>query len=130
MFHSFYDADKYKRILKTCQLKKDLKLFENGDLTIIGEKGMSLSGGQRARIGLARALYEDADILLLDDPLGAVDADVKKKILSSLLEIKNKTIVLVTHSVEVLDKVDRIIVFEKGSIIENDSFQNLSSRES
>mgnify|MGYP002368065753 CR=1 FL=1 len=66
-------------------MKKDLKLFEHGDLTMIGEKGMSLSGGQRAWIGLAWALYSDDEILLLDDPLGAVDADVRAKILKHLI---------------------------------------------
>jgi len=92
---------------------------------MIGEKGMSLSGGQRAWIGLAWALYSDDEILLLDDPLGAVDADVRAKILKHLIEMKTKTRILVTHSVEVLDKSDRVIVFDKGEIVENASYHEL-----
>ena len=61
-----------------CLLIKDLKSLENGENTLIGDKGVNLSGGQRARISLARALYSDADIYLLDDPLSAVDANVGK----------------------------------------------------
>ena len=58
--------------------KKDLKSLSHGENTIIGDKGVNLSGGQRARVGLARALYSDAHIYLLDDPLSAVDANVAK----------------------------------------------------
>lgn len=68
------DKSKYKSVIHACSLKKDLELFSHGDQTIIGDRGINLSGGQKQRVQLARALYQDADIYLLDDPFSAVDA--------------------------------------------------------
>jgi ABC-type bacteriocin/lantibiotic exporter with double-glycine peptidase domain len=68
------DSDRYKRTLKACALEKDLEGFPYGDLTEIGERGINMSGGQKQRLQLARAVYQDADVYLLDDPLSAVDA--------------------------------------------------------
>lgn len=68
------DKVKYKNVIHACSLKKDLELFSHGDQTIIGDRGINLSGGQKQRVQLARALYQDADIYLLDDPFSAVDA--------------------------------------------------------
>lgn len=65
---------KYKNVIHACSLKKDLELLLHGDKTIIGDRGINLSGGQKQRVQLARALYQDADIYLLDDPFSAVDA--------------------------------------------------------
>ena len=76
VFNQPYDESKYQEIINVCSLKDDLHLLSNGDQTEIGENGLNLSGGQKQRIALARALYFDADILLLDDPLSAVDAHV------------------------------------------------------
>ncbi len=67
-------------MLKSCQLIADLRSFSAGDLTVIGEKGVNLSGGQKVRVSLARALYTEADIYLFDDPLAAVDPIVARKI--------------------------------------------------
>lgn len=74
LFGDEMDKAKYKNVLQACALKKDLGLFSHGDQTIIGERGINLSGGQKQRVQLARALYQDADIYLLDDPFSAVDA--------------------------------------------------------
>jgi ABC-type multidrug transport system fused ATPase/permease subunit len=74
LFGNPYDREKYERIIQACTLNKDLELFGNGDLTEIGERGINLSGGQKQRIQIARSMYEDADIYLLDDPFSAVDA--------------------------------------------------------
>lgn len=74
LFGNPMDKPKYKSVLHACSLKKDLELFSHGDQTIIGDRGINLSGGQKQRIQLARALYQDADIYLLDDPFSAVDA--------------------------------------------------------
>ena len=78
VFGSKYDEQKYNKVVKVCALERDFKLFPYGDKTLVGERGVSLSGGQKARITLARALYHEADIYLLDDPLSAVDANVAK----------------------------------------------------
>jgi ABC-type multidrug transport system fused ATPase/permease subunit len=74
LFGSEMDREKYERVLEACSLKKDLEVLPFGDQTIIGEKGINLSGGQKQRVQIARALYQDADIYLLDDPFSAVDA--------------------------------------------------------
>lgn len=74
MFGSPLDNQRYQQTLEKCSLLKDLKLLPYGDLTEIGERGVNLSGGQKQRIQLARELYHDADVYLLDDPFSAVDA--------------------------------------------------------
>jgi ATP-binding cassette subfamily C (CFTR/MRP) protein 2 len=74
LFGSVMDQLRYESVLLACGLKKDLELFAFGDQTVIGERGINLSGGQKQRIQLARALYQNADIYLLDDPFSAVDA--------------------------------------------------------
>ena len=74
LFGSRLDHQRYQETIEKCSLVKDLELLPYGDLTEIGERGVNLSGGQKQRIQLARALYQDADIYLLDDPFSAVDA--------------------------------------------------------
>jgi len=74
LFGSAMDELRYQETLGRCSLVKDLQLLPYGDMTVIGERGVNLSGGQKQRVQLARALYQDADIYLLDDPFSAVDA--------------------------------------------------------
>lgn len=80
VFGSEFNKERYENALELCLLTPDLRQFANGDMTIVGDNGSTLSGGQRARVALARAVYADADIYLLDDPLSAVDAHVGKKL--------------------------------------------------
>ena len=89
-----------------------------GDATEIGEKGINLSGGQKARISLARAVYANVDIVLMDDPISALDANVRKKIFQQVFQgmLKEKTRVLVTHAVDFLHLADRIVVLKEGWI--------------
>ena len=75
-----FDEAKFKAVITACQLTKDLELFARREATVIGERGINISGGQKARISLARAVYSDADIFLFDDPLSAVDPEVANKI--------------------------------------------------
>ena len=88
VFNQLYDNTKYQEIINACSLKDDLSILSNGDQTEIGENGLNLSGGQKQRISLARALYFDADILLLDDPLSAVDAHVGHHIFDHVISKK------------------------------------------
>ena len=89
-----------------------------GDFTQIGEKGINLSGGQKARLGLARAVYQDKDIYLLDDPISALDAHVRKNIINNVINgvMANKTRVLVTHAIDFIHLADHIIMMDKGKI--------------
>ena len=109
---------KYAETISICQLKRDLEILPSGDQTEIGEKGINLSGGQKARIGLARAVYADRDLFLMDDPLSALDANVKKQIFKKvfLSKLAQKTRVLVTHAVEFLHLADSIIYLKDGKI--------------
>ena len=85
---------------------------------MVGERGITLSGGQKARLALARALYFDADIYLLDDPISAVDSKVAKKIYENvIMQMKGrKTIILVTHQISYLYGCDQVIIMEDGRI--------------
>ena len=73
LFGSEYDDDRYRCVVRACALEADLKQLRDGDRTDIGEKGVNLSGGQQQRVSLARAAYSKSDIVILDDPLSAVD---------------------------------------------------------
>ncbi|KAF5283707.1 hypothetical protein FQR65_LT13742 [Abscondita terminalis] len=124
-----WQKTKYDTVVKKCSLERDLELFPYGDRTIVGERGVSLSGGQRTRINLARAIYKDADIYLLDDPLSAVDTHVGKELFEKCIKeyLKEKTIILVTHQVQHLKEVDRIIILENGKIKIEGTYQELQS---
>ena len=108
----------YKEVLYVCALHKDLINLENGDLTEVGEKGVTLSGGQRARISLARALYSEADIFLLDDPLSAIDAKVVRHVFNKAIKekMKGKCVILVTHQVQFIEEVDEVVMLNNGTI--------------
>ncbi|KAL1741080.1 hypothetical protein HDZ31DRAFT_46206, partial [Schizophyllum fasciatum] len=102
LFGAPWDEDRYKKVLSQCALERDLQLFDAGDNTEVGEKGLTLSGGQKARITLARAIYSSASILLLDDILAALDVHTAKWIVDKCLVgdlVKGRTVILVTHNV-------------------------------
>lgn len=121
LFGRPYIKYKYDEVARICALQKDFLQFSHGDLTFVGENGISLSGGQKARINLARAVYEDADIYLLDDPLSAVDTKVGKHLFDECIDqyLKKKTRVLVTHQLQYLHKADLIIVVDEVSLIKS-----------
>ncbi|XP_061693359.1 ATP-binding cassette sub-family C member 4-like [Syngnathoides biaculeatus] len=129
LFGRVLNPHKYERVLKACALKKDLELLPDGDLTLIGDKGGTLSGGQKARINLARAVYEEADIYLLDDPLSAVDAEVGKYLFEACIcgLLKNKCRILVTHQLQNLCAVDHIVVIKEGRIMAQGAYNELQS---
>ena len=118
IFNQPYNADRYREVIKVTALDKDIISWENGDQTFVGDRGIILSGGQMARINLARCIYRDADIYLLDDPLSAVDVNVGRHIYETCIRgfLKEKAVILVTHQVHYLNDADEIIVMESGGI--------------
>jgi ATP-binding cassette subfamily C (CFTR/MRP) protein 4 len=118
LFGQEMDQDKYQKVIRVCALEDDLSLFPHGDQTLVGERGVMLSGGQKARISLARAVYRDADIYLLDDPLSAVDAHVAEHIFNECIlnYLKSKSVVLVTHQIKYLSKVTHVYFIENGKL--------------
>lgn len=118
VFVEDFDEKRYKKVVEVCALEQDFKIFPQRDLTIVSEGGSSLSGGQRARINLARAIYKQSDIYLLDSPLSALDPHVAKHIFEKCFEqfLKGKICVLVTHQLERLQNVQQVITLNNGRI--------------
>eukprot|EP00505_MAST-04D_sp_SCG-Rhode-Island_P001890 Stramenopile-MAST_4_protein_1890 len=119
LFGLEYQGERYRDVVEACALTEDLNAFPAGDQTEIGERGVNLSGGQKARVSLARAVYADADVILLDDPLSAVDVHVGKHLMDKCIcgpLLANKTRILVTHQTQFLEDCDLIVVMEKGKI--------------
>ncbi|KRX06387.1 P-loop containing nucleoside triphosphate hydrolase [Pseudocohnilembus persalinus] len=131
LFGSNFKPTFYDKVVETCCLLPDLdEMGESRDLTQIGEKGVNLSGGQKARIALARALYSEADLFLLDDPLSAVDSKVAKLLYNDVIQnmmIKKmkKTVVLVTHQIHFTKTCDQLIILEDGYIKSQGKFEDL-----
>ena len=117
----------YDEVIDACGLRPDLEMLPNGDLTEIGEKGITISGGQKQRLNIARAIYYDSDIILMDDPLSAVDAHVGRHIMDQAIAglLRQKARVLATHQLWVLNRCDRIIWMEGGRIVADDTFPAL-----
>ena len=131
LFYRPYDPTKYQTILDLCELKQDLESFPGGDLTEIGEKGVNLSGGQKARISLARAMYCDNDIYILDDPISALDAHVGKNIMNNCIVgyLKGKTIILATHALQYAAFADKIYYMKNGEINWEGTYDELMKQE-
>jgi len=125
------DQDKLRKVVRICCLDSDISLFSDGLKTEIGERGVNLSGGQKSRLCLARALYADADIYLLDDPLSSSDAKISKKIFEGLtLALKGKTVLLATHSLKQLAQTDKILFLQDGKMKHFADFKEISALES
>jgi ABC-type multidrug transport system fused ATPase/permease subunit len=120
LFGEPLDDRRYIKAIHYSRLETDLSLFAQGDATVIGERGSTLSGGQRARISLARALYREADIYILDDIFSALDAHVSAFIFQETLtkHLKGRTILLATHLVNYLNLVNRVFLIDGGKIEE------------
>ncbi|KAM9802672.1 ATP-binding cassette sub-family C member 4-like isoform 2-T2 [Syngnathus typhle] len=120
---------KYDRVLRACALKRDMELLPGGDLASVGDRGANLSGGQKARVSLARAVYRDADIYLLDDPLSAVDAEVGKHIFEECIcgLLRDKPRVLVTHQLQYLKAAHEIVVLKEGQMVAKGSYRELQN---
>uniref|UniRef100_A0A453QSH3 ABC transporter C family member 10 n=1 Tax=Aegilops tauschii subsp. strangulata TaxID=200361 RepID=A0A453QSH3_AEGTS len=127
LFGSSMDEEKYHNTLMRCSLVKDLEMLPYGDCTQIGERGVNLSGGQKQRVQLARALYQNADIYLLDDPFSAVDAHTATSLFNEYVmsALSEKTVLLVTHQVDFLPIFDSILFMSHGEVIRSAPYQDL-----
>ncbi|RLN48167.1 hypothetical protein BBJ29_000290 [Phytophthora kernoviae] len=126
-----FDEARYAEAVRVSSMQKDLIVLPGGDLTEIGEKGINLSGGQRTRVALARAVYQDADIYLLDDILSAVDSHVGHDIFKECIKncLKDKLVVLVTHGLTFLSECGKIVVLENGTIVEDGTYPDLMEKD-
>ncbi|XP_048487991.1 probable multidrug resistance-associated protein lethal(2)03659 [Plutella xylostella] len=124
------DLRRYKQVVRCCQLKSDLDTLSHGDATRVGERGISLSGGQRARVALARCVYKKADVYLLDDPLAAVDAKVAQAIYTDCIRgfLRDKAVVLVTHHVQYAQRAHNVCVMREGSIVAQGTYDELKHK--
>ncbi len=131
LFGAPFEAEKYAEVIRVCALARDLAQFPFGDRTIIGERGVTLSGGQKTRITLARALYRDqASIYLLDDPLSAVDSATTRHLFNRCIleHLREKAVVLVTHQLQFLQAADRILILKDGQAIACGSYSALKEQ--
>ncbi|KAJ7225905.1 P-loop containing nucleoside triphosphate hydrolase protein, partial [Mycena pura] len=113
IFGTEYDEERYKKVIHQCALERDLELFDAGDATEVGEKGLTLSGGQKARVTLARAIYSNTEVVLLDDVLAALDVHTSKWIVDKCFRgdlMKDRTVILVTHNVAMAKPVANYVV--------------------
>ena len=128
LFSTPYEAGRYKQVIDACALQYDFAALKHGDQTKIGEKGAGLSGGQRARIALARSIYSRARMVLLDDPLASLDSNTTHSIVQDLFQsqlLVGRTILLATHRVDLFHGVaDRVIEMKDGSARVVDAYAN------
>ncbi|KAH3665603.1 hypothetical protein OGAPHI_003791 [Ogataea philodendri] len=129
LFGCKFDAEFYDKTIKACALTHDLNVLPDGDSTQVGEKGISLSGGQKARLSLARAVYARADLYLLDDILSAVDEHVGKHLINNVLGpeglLSTKCRILATNNLNVLKSSDSIVLVQEGRIVESGHFDDI-----
>ncbi|KAL6449882.1 YOR1 Oligomycin resistance ATP-dependent permease YOR1 [Candida maltosa Xu316] len=129
VFGKPWDPELYQKVLFSCALIDDMKLLPYGDRTEIGERGVTLSGGQKARINLARAIYANSSTILLDDVISAVDSKVAKHIVNHLFKdlLKGKTIVLATHQLGILEYADRVVFLNGDGTVDQGTVNELAS---
>ncbi|KAG0215881.1 hypothetical protein BGX33_000740 [Mortierella sp. NVP41] len=131
LFDTPMEKERYWRVIKACSLERDLTQLASGDKTEIGERGVNLSGGQKARLSLARSVYYNAEMVIMDDPLSAVDSHVGKRLWEDcvLHELGNKTRVIATHQLHVLPDVDYVVCMRHGRIAEQGTFRELMANQ-
>ncbi|KAG2411497.1 hypothetical protein HFD88_009052 [Aspergillus terreus] len=130
VFGQPFDSDWYYKVVDACALRADFRSLPAGDMTEIGERGINLSGGQKQRVNLARAVYSRTEIVLMDDPLSAVDAHVGEHIFQHAIcgLLKDKCRILATHQLHVLDRCDRVALLHEGRIRAVETYTDLRQR--
>jgi len=128
LFGRPFNGSHYEEVTSVAALLDDFKQLPHGDLTIVGDRGVSVSGGQKARVNLARALYQSADIYLLDDPLSAVDSRVSRHLFDKCIKetLEGKLRILVTHQTQYLPQADYIVVMNEGPILSQGTYEELT----
>jgi len=123
-----FEHEKYVDTVQYSEFERDICMQKKGDKTLVGDRGVTLSGGQKARLGLARALYQDKEIYLMDDPISALDAHVRGQIINNVYfgVLKDRTRILVTHAVDFLPKADHIIMMDEGRIVAQGTFDEMN----
>ncbi|KAA8907557.1 P-loop containing nucleoside triphosphate hydrolase protein [Sphaerosporella brunnea] len=129
LFGTEYSEQRYQKVVEACALAADFEAFDAGDETEIGERGVSLSGGQKARIALARAVYSPAQTVILDDVLSALDAGTSKIVVEKCLKgdiLSGRTVVLVTHHLSlVATTAKKVVVLADGCVVSDCTPQEL-----
>ncbi|PIA13267.1 P-loop containing nucleoside triphosphate hydrolase protein, partial [Coemansia reversa NRRL 1564] len=134
LFGNEYDQEFYKQVIDACALQQDVDALPAGNLTEIGDRGITLSGGQKMRVSLARAVYSRANIYFFDDPLAAVDAHVGKHIFTHVLGpqgiLRSHARILITNDTQHLSEANSIVILENGNIIESGSYDTIMDKSS
>ena len=130
LFGQPFEESKYDRIIEVCALREDFQRLPGGDQTVVGERGEVLSGGQQARVSLARAVYADGDIYLLDDPLSAVDFKVGQHIFNKCIKdlLGDKIVLFASHQQQHMENADQVIVLYKGRVLDKGRFTELHEK--
>ena len=126
-----FDQERYQEAIKYSCMADDLRILANRDETMLGENGINLSGGQKIRLSIARALYSDSDIYLFDDPISALDVHVGKAVMEEGIVgyLKGKTRIVATHAIAFLKYFDYIYVLDDGRVVEEGDYEYISGTE-
>lgn len=118
LFGQHLDEQRYQKVLEVCALKMDISTFESGDNTIIDDRGMNLSKGQQSRINLARAVYNDVDIYLIDDCLSSLDSHVQDFVFQECIKkfLKDKMVIMISNNAKHIQEADNVIFIEQGTV--------------
>ncbi|CAF3694293.1 unnamed protein product [Adineta steineri] len=127
LFGKDYDHKLFQRVIHASALQTDIEQWSHGIETLVGDQGLMLSGGQKARVNMARALYRDAAIYLLDDPLSAVDVKVSKHLFEKSIKkyLRKKICILTTHQIQFLQDATMIIVLNNGEVVHMGTYEKL-----